>query len=211
MLKVVPEPNPFRIIAVSALANLTNMTVSPAEAKNNFLLGEDCSGVYYGDQFFRFMNGSFVRVQTPSGWMRNSVPESMAYGIGANSLYRYNFSSGNFSNIFSFPQHQAYHIRSGRQGIVVVGANRTLANNTTSINQIFYIFTDKDSALTLINRFNLSSLLPGVDLKFIPFLTSPKLTKLLIDFMPPGSNSTMKNIIKSIDFSQKSMIDLPIK
>lgn len=114
VLKVVKEPNPFRIIAVSTLANLTNMTVSPQEAKNNFVIGEDCIAAYYGNQLFRFFNGSFVRVQTPSGWWRSSVPESMTYGIGANILYRYNATVDSFSNIFSFPTHQAYQIRNHR-------------------------------------------------------------------------------------------------
>lgn len=174
-------------------------------------MGEDCSGVYYGDQFFRFMNGSFVRVQTPSGWWKYSASVSFAYGVGSNNLYRYNSSTGNFLNIFSFPSHQAYQIINNRIGLIVIGANRSVANNTTTISQNFYIFSDVDNILTLINRFNISSILPGADLKFIPFLTSPKLTKLFIDFIPQGNNNTMRNILKSIDFSQKSLIDLPIK
>jgi hypothetical protein len=207
---MVPEPRPFRIIAVSALANLTNMTVSPGEAKNNFILGEECSGVYYGDQLFRFVNGSFVRVQTPPGWWKYSVPESMAYGIGSNILYRYNPSTGDFSDAFTFPQHQAYQIRSNRLGLVVVGANRTVANNTTSISQNFYVFSDAANTLTLINRFNISSVLPGVDSKFIAFLVSPQLTKLLVSYMTPG-NSTLRVIVKSVDYSKKSISDLPFK
>ena len=118
------------------------MTVSPSQAKNNFMIGEDCSGLYYGDQLFRFMNGSFVRVQTPLGWWKSTVPESLTYGIGANILYRYSHTNGNFSNIFTFPTHQAYQIRNHRSGLMVVGANRTAANNTTSISQNFYIFSD---------------------------------------------------------------------
>lgn len=207
---MVPEPRPFRIIAVSALANLTNMTVSPGEAKNNFILGEECSGVYYGDQLFRFVNGSFVRVQTPAGWWKYSAPESMAYGIGSNILYRYNPSTGDFSDAFTFPQHQAYQIRSNRLGLVVVGANRTVANNTTSISQNFYVFSDAANTLTLINRFNISSVLPGADSKFIAFLVSPQLTKLLVSYMTPG-NSTLRVIVKSVDYSKKSISDLPFK
>lgn len=187
------------------------MTVTPDQAKNNFMIGEYCSGVYYGNQLFRIANGSFTSVQTPSGWWRSSVPESLTYGIGANILYRYNASNSNFSNIFTFPTHDGYQIRTHKSGLIVVGANRTIGNNTTSISQNIYIFSQSETTLNLINKFNISSAFPGADWKFIPFLTSPKLTKLLIDFLPQGSNTTVRNILKSIDYQQKSIIDLPIK
>ena len=94
---------------------------------------------------------------------------------------------------------------------MVVGANRTVANNTTSISQNFYFFTQTDTTLSLVSKFNVSSLLPGTEPKFIPFLVSPRLTKLLLDFIPEGSNGTVRNVLKSIDYQQKSVIDAPIK
>ena len=94
---------------------------------------------------------------------------------------------------------------------MVVGANRTVANNTTSISQNFYFFTHTDAALSMFNKFNISSLLPGTEPKFIPFLVSPRLTKLLLDFVPEGSNGTVINVLKSIDYQQKTVVDAPIK
>ena len=94
---------------------------------------------------------------------------------------------------------------------MVVGANRTVANNTTSISQNFYFFTHTDAAFSMFNKFNISSLLPGTEPKFIPFLVSPRLTKLLLDFVPEGSNGTVINVLKSIDYQQKTLVDAPIK
>lgn len=63
----------------------------------------------------------------------------------------------------------------------------------------------------MFNKFNISSLLPGIEPKFIPFLVSPRLTKLLLDFVPEGSNGTVINVLKSIDYQQKTVVDAPIK
>ncbi len=63
----------------------------------------------------------------------------------------------------------------------------------------------------MFNKFNISSLLPGTEPKFIPFLVSPRLTKLLLDFIPEGSNGTVINVLKSIDYQRKTVVDAPIK
>jgi hypothetical protein len=142
------------------------------------------------------------------------------FGVAANILYRFDPMNGTFTNIYTFPQNQAYGIRSFQGRLLVVSANSTLLNNNmTQINQRFSVFNiAANNTLRTVGNFAVTGVTPD-NLPILPYLASPQLSKIGIIFNPPNAtnatnatNTTNVSIwMKSVDYTANAINNLPFQ
>ncbi len=149
----------------------------------------------------------------PTGWNPRSTSENLRYGVASNNLYRLDPNGTSlFTSIRTFPPSQNYEVRSWQGRIVVVAANSSNASNTnaTVINQTIYVLHDLPSGLVSLGEFNVATMTP-VPLPFVPFMTSPQLTKIGVQV--PNINSTNTSnpnvmlLIKNVDYAASNISD----
>jgi hypothetical protein len=81
--------------------------------------------VYYNNTLFRVSSGTLVPVVTPTLWNVDSSSESIQYGVAGNILYRYDSSSGTFTELTHYyppSSGLAYEIRYYPGRLIVVYA-----------------------------------------------------------------------------------------
>lgn len=126
-------------------------------------------------------------------------------------MYRYNSQNGTFAPIYTFPQNQAYALRNAPGRLLVVAANMTAGNTTTTYYQRKYLFQINSTSISLITQFQYTALIPVVANMtappIYPYLASPLLTKLGVVYNAPN-NTSPTIIIKSIDSNTNSVSNL---
>jgi hypothetical protein len=169
----------------------------------NITLRENCL-FYMTGGLYKANSTGIYPVPTPASWNITSSSESLAYGVAANVLYKFNPMFFNFTSVYTFPQNAFYDVRSYQGNLIVAASNVSNASaNFSQINQAFYIFTGQAS-LSLINQFSIVAKNLG-NFTTIPFLTSPQLSKLGVFYVPTNSTNQTA-IFKSINFN-KSKVD----
>jgi hypothetical protein len=193
LLQYLSEARSLRLLTPDLLARAPgaqNLSVEEVVARLQPM--ENCDGVYFNGTLLRVIPGSnnVTVVTVPSGWTPRSSPESLQFGVAANTLYRYDPMNATFTSLLTFPPSQAYEVRSSQGRIVVAAANSTnTTNGLTQINQTFFVLNNLASGLKKVGQFNVSGAF-NMSLPVIPFMTSPQLTKLGIAVPAPNGNSS---------------------
>ncbi len=118
-----------------------------------------------------------------SNWASSSSPEeSITYGYLGNVIYRFNYITNRFVNVYSLPNvyHTIFHIKSYLNRVLVVTTNSQFnkGNNNYEITQTFWAFSNTPSFIFLSSFFIVGRTSNNVSI--LPYFVSPSLNRLLV-------------------------------
>ena len=159
---------------------------------------------------------SINTIVLPVGWNLQTSSFDLDYGISNNHLYRYNQSTFQYDDVYTFPTNQNYQILNTANRVVVLTKNSTFIDNNTnpktiSTNFKIYVIHDKVGNQQTIGVVSVENAIERSNTgSQLVMLGSPLLTKIGYSYFNATSNS-MRVVTKHIDYIGNRMMDALFK